>query len=252
LEVAQIARTVARALRLNEDLTEAIALGHDLGHTPFGHAGEAALNDCYKFDHAEHGRRVVDVLEYDFKGMNLTFEVRDGISNHTSDGNPSTLEGKVVCYADKIAYINHDIDDAVRGGILKPSDIPQEYTKVLGANHGHRINNMISDLVANSYDKPKISMSAEFEAALKGVRAFMFQNVYTGSAAKAEEAKAAQMLKFLYGFFIKNPQELPKILNAYTAPLEVKVCDYIASFSDRYAITVFERYFLPKGWAGHN
>jgi len=248
LEVAQIARTVSRALRLNEDLTEAIALGHDLGHTPFGHAGERALGDCYKFDHAEQGLRVVDVLEYDFKGMNLTFEVRDGILNHTSRGKPATLEAAVVSYADRIAYINHDIDDAVRGGIITPSDIPVEFTEVLGKSHGARINNMITDVVANSFGKPQISMSANYKAAMDGIRDFMFRNVYTGSLAKAEEAKAVTMLKSLFEFFVKNPQQIPAGFGLLPAPVEQKVCDYIASMSDRYAVSIFEKYFLPKGW----
>ncbi|MDR3318053.1 MAG: deoxyguanosinetriphosphate triphosphohydrolase [Clostridiales bacterium] len=250
LEVSQIARTIARALRLNEDLTEAIALGHDLGHTPFGHAGERALGECYKFEHDAQGLRVVDVLEYDFKGMNLTFEVRDGIRNHTSKGKPVTLEGYVVSNADRIAYINHDIDDAIRGGILKASDIPAQFTSVLGLSHGHRINNMILDVVKNSIGKPQIKMSEPFAAASSGLRRFMFDNVYTESLAKSEESKAVDMLKALYAYFIADTSKLPDGYNTLLASDEQKVCDYIASMTDRYAVSVYERIFLPKGWKG--
>jgi len=248
LEVSQIARTISRALRLNEDLTEAIALGHDLGHTPFGHSGEAALNEKYHFDHAEQGLRVVEVLEYDFKGMNLTWEVRDGIRNHSGGGKPATLEGAVVKLADRIAYINHDIDDAIRGKILTGADIPAEFTGVLGLNHGVRINNMITDVVRESFGRPEITMSAVFKKASDGLRGFMFERVYCGSLAKAEEHKAKELLNSLYGMFMNDTSKLPAGLLALGAPLEQKVCDYVAAMSDRYAIHVFEEHFTPKGW----
>ncbi|HOB64607.1 MAG TPA: deoxyguanosinetriphosphate triphosphohydrolase, partial [Clostridia bacterium] len=202
LEVTQIARTISRALRLNEDLTEAIALGHDLGHTPFGHAGERVLDKMTgHFTHNEQSLRVVDVLEEDGRGLNLTFEVRDGIINHKWDGNPATLEGKVVSYADRIAYLNHDIDDAIRAGILKEDDIPKEINALLGVKKGQRINAFVVDLVESSYGKPEIIQSPRFGRAMADLREFMFEKVYVKSAAKTEETRAALMLELLYRFY---------------------------------------------------
>jgi len=251
LEVSQISRTIARGLRLNEDLTEAIALGHDLGHTPFGHTGEDVLNSIYigGFKHNEQSLRVVDVLERE-GGLNLTFEVRDGILNHTGDALPSTLEGQVVKISDKIAYINHDIDDAIRGGILKLSDIPKEYLEVLGTTHKKRINTMVTDVIKNSMGKNIISMSEDVLKATFGLREFLFQNVYIGSKAKKEEEKARNMLEFLYYYFVKKPEKLPDeyIRKIDVFGLERVVCDYIAGMTDRYAILVFHELFVPKSW----
>ena len=251
LEVSQIARTIARALRLNEDLTESIALGHDLGHTPFGHAGESALQSFTRFEHNEQSLRVVDVLEYDFKGMNLTHEVRDGILNHKISGKPETLEGYVVSYSDRIAYINHDIDDAVRAGIVDESDLPESYVKVLGKKHGVRINNMILDIVHNSYGKSKITQSDAFANAMTGLRLFMFDKVYIKSQAKTEESKAIDMVKYLYEYFLKNPDKLPvpyrELMERFK--IEQVICDYIANMTDRYAIATFENLFIPKSWS---
>jgi len=250
LEVAQIARTLARSLRLNEDLTEAISLGHDLGHTPFGHAGEQALAEFTDFEHNVQSLRVADVLEYDFKGMNLTAEVRDGILNHKLDTCAATLEGVIVSYADRIAYINHDIDDAKRAGILSESDLPPEYVAVLGEKHGRRINNMILDIIEHSYGKKGVFQSPPFEAAMKGLREFMFDRVYLKSEAKAEEGKAKDMIRYLYKYYIADLSRLPvpyiALLDKH--PKEQVVCDYISSMSDRYSVTVFESLIVPRGW----
>ena len=248
LEVAQIARTIGRALRLNEDLIEAIALGHDLGHTPFGHAGERVLNDIcpYGFEHNKHSIRIVDVLE-NGTGLNLTYEVRDGILNHRSASKPSTPEGMVVRYADKIAYINHDIDDAIRGGIIKGSDIPKECSDVLGNSHSERINTMVKDLVAGN-----LSYTPDVDTAAKKLREFMFERVYyVGSNAKTEEHKAEAIIAQLYEFFIKNPDKMPeneKKLLAKSDDLEQTVCDYIAGMSDGYAVRTYSDFFLPYSW----
>jgi len=244
LEVAQIARTIARALRLNEDLTEAIALGHDLGHTPFGHAGERALAEHTHFKHNEQSLRVVDVLEE----LNLTFEVRDGILNHTSKGKSATLEGQVVQWSDRVAYINHDIDDAIRGGVLGKADIPKTYTEAFGAGHGQRINSMVVDIVQNSYDKNKVAPSPKFEELITGLRKFMFDNVYLGSAAKEEEGKAIDLVKSLYQYYYVNPGKLPKRILQLNTTTEQKVCDYISTMSDQYAIHEYEKIFVPKRW----
>ena len=200
LEVSQIARTIAKSLRLNESLAEAIALGHDLGHTPFGHSGEAVLNRIYEggFTHYEQSIRVVEVLEKNGRGLNLTKEVRDGILNHRTAGHPSTLEGCIVRLSDKIAYINHDIDDAIRAKLFVEEDLPREYTDVLGRSVRDRLNNMIRDIIGNSLDKPRIIMSPDMEKAMQGLRGWMFDNVYTGGLAKAEEGKAQQLIQVLY------------------------------------------------------
>ncbi|MCX7715705.1 MAG: deoxyguanosinetriphosphate triphosphohydrolase [Clostridia bacterium] len=252
LEVMQIARTIARALRLNEDLTEAIALGHDLGHTPFGHVGEKVLNEICPggFRHFEQSLRVVDVLE-DGKGINLTYEVRDGILNHTGEHQASTLEGKIVKYADRFAYINHDIDDAIRGAIIRNSDIPAKCRKILGEKNSQRINTLICDIVSNSQNKPELCMSDEVSEAMAILRQFMFDNVYVGSEAKKEEAKAVHIIEQMFVFFLKHedklPQESREQIEKYG--LERVICDYIAGMSDGYAIYKFNELFVPKSWA---
>lgn len=255
LEVSQNARTIAKALRLNEDLVEAIALGHDLGHTPFGHAGERALNSlCSKgFAHYEQSVRVVERLENGGKGLNLTYEVRDGIRNHKTSGHPSTLEGKIVRLSDKIAYINHDIDDAIRAGILVEEDIPREYREVLGYTTRERLNNMIHDIVKNSEGKPDIIMSADVEKAMLGLRKFMFDNVYTNPRAKSEEVKAQNMLEHLFSFYKEHPEKMSEefvdMLENRGESLEDVVCDYISGMTDQYAIQKFQEYFVPKSWS---
>ena len=257
LEVAQTARTIAKALRLNEDLTEAIALGHDLGHTPFGHAGERALNDiCPEgFRHNEQSVRVVEILEKQGEGLNLTEEVVDGILNHKSSGTPHTLEGKIVRLSDKIAYINHDIDDAIRGGILKEGDLPGEYTALLGNSTRTRLNTLIHDVITHSMNQPDIRMSEEGKAAMTGLRQFMFANVYRNPTAKGEEEKAIHMITNLYEYYVRNPKLLPKgYLDTVERRGESKeraVCDYIAGMSDSYSIDKFEELFIPKSWKVH-
>ena len=251
LEVAQIARTIARALRLNEDLTEAIALGHDLGHTPFGHTGEAALNEVFPegFRHNEQSLRVVEVLE-DGRGLNLTWEVRDGIRHHTGPGMPATLEGQVVRIADRIAYINHDIDDALRGGVLDADRLPRECLQVLGHSHRERINTMVTDLIAASWEQPVIRMSGEVQAAMDELRAFLFANVYEGSAAKKEEGKARHVVRALYDYFAAHPEALPPEYRRRVEEFGAArvACDYIAGMTDRYAVAVFGRLFVPQGF----
>lgn len=255
LEVSQNARTIAKALRLNEDLAEAIALGHDLGHTPFGHAGERALDSlCSKgFAHYEQSVRVVERLENGGKGLNLTYEVRDGIRNHRTAGRPGTLEGKIVRLSDKIAYINHDIDDAIRAGILVAEDIPREYTRVLGETTSGRLNTIIHDIVRNSEDRPDILMSPQVAEAMAGLRRFMFANVYTNPRAKAEERKAQDMLEHLFSFYKEHPQEMSEeyvdMLENRGEALEDVVCDYISGMTDQYAIEKFQEYFVPRSWS---
>ncbi len=245
---------MAKALRLNEDLTEAIALGHDLGHTPFGHAGERVLNDLCSagFAHYEQSVRVVEKLEKSGKGLNLTWEVRDGIRNHRTSGHPSTLEGKLVRFSDKIAYINHDIDDAIRAGILEETDIPKEYRDILGSTTRERLNTLVHDVISQSMGKPDICMSAEVEGAMHALRSFMFSNVYTNPIAKGEEVKARNMLEGLFSYYTEHPEELSDEFKAMLAsgrdPLEIVVCDYISGMTDQYAIYKFEEYFVPKAW----
>ncbi|MCI8669138.1 MAG: deoxyguanosinetriphosphate triphosphohydrolase [Lachnospiraceae bacterium] len=254
LEVSQIARTIARALRLNEELTEAIALGHDLGHTPFGHAGEAALNKvCAEgFSHFEQSLRVVELLEKKGQGLNLTWEVRDGIINHRTSGTPSTLEGKIVRLSDKIAYINHDIDDAIRGKILREEDIPGTYTNVLGHSKKERLNTMIYDIVNHSRYQPDILMSEEIGQAMKELRQFMFERVYSNPVAKGEEYKAKRMLASLYGYYLENLLEMPgeyrMLIEKKNQKAERVVCDYIAGMSDQYSVRKFEELFVPSFW----
>ena len=252
LDVAQIARSLARALALNEDLAEATALGHDLGHTPFGHSGERILNKLAPcgFKHNVQSVRVVDVLEKDGMGLNLTWEVRDGILNHQKSGSPATLEGRCVRIADKVAYINHDLDDAVRAGVLKPSDVPNDITDVLGKSSKERINTAITSVWRESYGKNSVAMGKEVEQASEALRAFMFERVYLTEYARGEEEKAERMLSCMYEYFMKNADKLPemfvKLLNSY--PVEQVVCYYISSMTDRYAIYTFNKIFVPRGW----
>lgn len=254
LEVAQIARTIARALRLNEDLTEAIALGHDLGHTPFGHAGERVLNSICPlgFAHYRQSVRIVEFLEKDGRGLNLTWEVRDGILNHRTAGNPSTLEGKVVRLSDKIAYINHDIDDGIRAGIISEEDIPREYTDLLGNSTKERLNTLINDIVINSNNKNDICMSDRIGGAMKELREHMFNNLYLNPAAKSEEEKADKLITELYRYYIANIDKLPDnykmFITEYNQAKEQVVCDYIAGMSDQYSIMKFQEIFVPKAW----
>lgn len=253
LEVAQTARTIARALRLNEELTEAIALGHDLGHTPFGHAGERALNEvCSKgFKHNEQSIRVVERLEKKGKGLNLTVEVRDGIRNHKTTGAPHTLEGKIVQISDKIAYINHDIDDAIRGGILLEGDLPKHCTDVLGNSTRNRLNTIIHDVIASSEGASDIICSSEIRQAMTSLRSFLFETVYTNPVAKAEEGKAKRMLQELYGFYIAHPENMPEefvTMMDMGEDREQVVCDYIAGMTDNYAVLKFQEAFEPVGW----
>lgn len=251
LEVSQIARTIARALRLNEDLTEAMSLGHDLGHTPFGHRGEDALDALCEggFRHYEQSLRVVDVLE-DGKGLNLTYEVRDGIVSHTGANRPSTLEGKVLKFADKFAYINHDIDDAIRGGVLREEQLPKELIEILGSRHSERINTMITDTVTNSLAKNDVVMSKEIGDAMLALRAFMFDTVYDNPVKRNEERKATYIIGEMFDHFVKNPDALPdeyrRFIGAYAT--DRVVCDYIAGMSDDYAVHTFNNIFVPKSW----
>lgn len=254
LEVSQNARTIAKALRLNEDLVEAISLGHDLGHTPFGHAGERALNEVCPlgFKHNEQSVRVVEVLEKQGRGLNLTWEVRDGIRNHKTSGKPATLEGEIVRLSDKIAYINHDIDDAIRGGILMEEEIPLQLRKVLGSSTKARLNTMVHNVIRNSMDCPKIRMSEEIEQATFELRKFMFDHVYKNPKAKSEEKKAIQMIQNLYEYYIEHQEMLPEqskeqIITG-TASAEQAICDYIAGMTDSYAVKKFQEYFVPEAW----
>lgn len=242
LEVAQIARTIARALRLNEDLTEAIALGHDLGHTPFGHAGEEALNAVYPpgFRHHEQSLRVVEVLE----DLNLTWEVRDGILCHTGPQEPQTLEGQIVRLADRIAYINHDIDDALRGGVLRATDLPADCLAVLGWDHRSRINTMVSDVVDQG-TAGGIRMSAAVQQATDALRAFLFERVYIGSLAKAEEGKARELVKSLYRYYVEHPEEIPARAGAAEDDAARRAVDYIAGMTDTYAVNRYMALYVP-------
>lgn len=252
LEVSQIARTIARGLRLNEDLTEAIALGHDLGHTPFGHMGEKVLDRICPlgFRHNEQSLRVVDVLERP-GGLNLTWEVRDGILCHTGSQKAATLEGQIVAYADKIAYINHDIDDAVRGGVLTNYDIPKQYSKVLGSRHSQRINTMIWAVIRASMDRDAIDMETAVYEAMMGLREFMFQRVYVSAEPQQEEKKAEGVLEGLYRAYSQNPDKIPRsIKNAgMTKDVDILTKDYIAGMSDRYAVSKFAELYIPSFWA---
>ncbi len=252
LEVTQIARIIARALMLNEDLCEAAALGHDLGHTPFGHCGEAVMQECYDpgFTHYKQSLRVVEKLEKNGEGLNLTWEVRDGIVNHSGSNLASTLEGRIIKFADRIAYINHDIDDSIRGGIISDEDIPAEYRDVLGTTHGARINTMVSSVIDASRDLTDIRMTDEIGRVTNGLRNFLFDRVYLNSKAKKEEKKARVLLEQLFYYFRKNPEKMPEFYYKNTAnePVERCVCDYIACMTDRYAIDLYKDLFIPKEW----
>ncbi len=272
LEVTQVSRTVARALRLNEDLTEAIGLGHDIGHAPFGHAGETALTRIFPehFRHNEQSRRIVEMLERDGKGLNLTYAVREGIYLHskarrdimtTAWGTASTLEGQIIKICDSVAYINHDIDDAIRAGVLRQEDLPAEPLAVLGASHGERLNTMVGDLISFNWwasgegtapDPPLIAMSPTILAATNQLREFMYREVYLDKRAKADDEKVRFVIETLYAHFLKRPDELPedllRINRLHQEPIERAVVDYIAGMTDRYALEVFKRIFIPRTW----
>ncbi len=254
LEVSQISRTIARALGLNEDLTEAIALGHDLGHTPFGHEGEAVLNrlsDC-GFAHARQSLRVVEELENEGAGLNLTWEVRDGILNHRTSGSPSTLEGAGVRISDKIAYIHHDMDDATRAGAISEDDIPVTLRIMLGATCKERLNTMVQDVVESSFNKNEICQSDDIHDAMGQLRRLMFDNVYTKGVGRHENEKVNRLLSALYGYYIDNPEMMSReyiaLMNRGVEKSRA-VCDYISGMTDQYAITIFKEIFEPKGWS---
>ena len=257
LEVTQIGRTIARALFLNEDLTEAASLGHDLGHTPFGHTGEAALRECYskEFTHYAQSLRVVDLLEKDGAGLNLTYEVRDGIYNHQGDNLASTLEGRIVKFADRIAYINHDIDDAVRAGILTENDIPSALSEVLGSTHSKRIDTMVRSVVTKSSQliasgNPGIEMEPEIKEATDSLRAFLYERVYYSPQVLAEEQRAKQLITRLFEYYVRSPEKMPEFYRRMTdtQPVERSVCDFISGMTDNHAINLFRQLFIPNAW----
>lgn len=256
LEVAQISRTIARILKYNEDLTEAIALGHDLGHTPFGHNGESVLSKLREngFRHNEQSLRTVDKLEYTSRrrGLNLTVEVRDGILNHRGEGVPMTLEGQIVKISDRIAYINHDIDDALRSNVISESDLPAKEIEILGSTHSDRINNLIVDLCKNSEGKDAISLSPQFEKALLKLREFMFKEVYLNDKVLklADMHKVETLITSLYNYYLKHEDELPEIykLVATSDGTEEAVKDYISGMTDRFALKLYSDLFVPKSW----
>lgn len=253
LEVSQNARTIAKALRLNEDLVEAIALGHDLGHTPFGHAGERILDELCEegYRHNEQSVRIVEKLEKEGQGLNLTWEVRDGILNHQTSRMPHTLEGKIVRLSDKIAYINHDIDDAIRARVMTEEDIPLEIRKILGMTTRERLNTLIHNIIMNSMGKNDILMSEEIGGAMRELRQFMFQKVYKNPAAKGEEAKAERLLCELYQYYMEHIEILPKLYQKMQQEGEKGervVCDYISGMTDQYAVAKYRDFFLPNAW----
>jgi dGTPase len=261
LEVSQISRTIARALRLNEDLAEAIALGHDLGHTPFGHVGEGALTESLEavksdypnvrlpFLHNEQSLRVVEHIEYDGKGLNLTWEVRDGILNHTGGTDPATLEGCIVKTSDRIAYVNHDVDDAVRAGVLSEDELPGHVIETLGRHPGQRIGALARDMVAASADLETIRLSPEMAGAMDDLRRFLFDRVYENPYAKAEDPKATRVLKTLFDHYMRHAGELPKEFRPSTPDeLPTKVCDYVAGMTDRFAVRTYQSLYVPKSW----
>lgn len=251
LEVSQVARTLARALRLNEDLTEAIALGHDLGHTPFGHSGERSLNRLTHngFRHNEQSLRVVEVLEGG-EGLNLTKEVRDGILKHSGAQKPETLEGECVARADRIAYINHDIDDAIRAGVLKEFEIPQDLLRVLGETHGQRIDTMISDIVRESACEPHLKMSAPIQEASDEMRSFLFEHVYLDEWRRGEEQKCDHVIVSLFEYFMEHPGKMPLeyVQISYRDGTERAVTDFLACMTDRYAIRMYQNLFVPSSF----
>ena len=252
LEVARIASTITRALGLNEDLAETIAMGHDLGHTPFGHAGEVALTKCLgvPFRHNEQSLRVVDYLEKDGRGLNLTHEVRDGILCHTGDPWPRTLEGVIVRRSDQIAYVNHDIDDAIRAGILTDDDIPKAITDILGHDHRTRINTLVTDAIRVSREAGTVMLSPEVDKALKDLRSFMFEKVYRNPVAKGEESKAKDMLQRMFEYYVNHPEAMPEDFQPQLSfeGIERTVCDYIAGMTDNYAVDKYTEIFIPMGW----
>lgn len=261
IEVSQIARTISRGLRLNEDLTEAIALGHDLGHTPFGHIGELALTECLEkiksknpglkvpFKHNEQSLRVVDIIERKGDGLNLTYEVRDGILKHTGDELPTTLEGQIVKIADRIAYVNHDIDDAIRGNVITLEELPSRALKVLGYEHSKRIDTTVKDIIKISEDGDLIKMSKEVSHALNLLRDYLFEAVYLNPDAKSEDKKAKEVITLLFFYYYDNSQELPvEFQPQEEKEIPVRVCDYIAGMTDRYALKKFEEIFVPQSW----
>lgn len=253
LEVSQNARTIAKALRLNEDLVEAIALGHDLGHTPFGHSGERVLNDLCEggFVHSEQSVRIVEKLEKSGNGLNLTWEVKDGIKNHQTESMPGTPEGQIVRLSDKIAYVNHDIDDAIRGNLLCETDIPKSIRDVIGSSTKERLDTLIHDVIIQSMNNEKICMSEEISDAMFDLRKFMFEHVYKNKIAKAEEVKARRMIEQLFEYYMENIDSIPRkylnMINDGEAKDRV-VCDYIAGMTDQYAISKFNEYYMPKAW----
>ena len=254
LEVSQIARTIARALRLNEDLVEAIALGHDLGHTPFGHSGEKALEQVHPggFAHYKQSVRVVEILEKNGNGLNLTWEVRDGMKNHRTSGKPSTLEGQVVRFSDKIAYIHHDMDDAQRAGIITEDDIPVTMRTFLGYTTRERLNTFVHNIIENSLDKDSISMSPDVYEAMMELRSLMFRNVYENPVAKKEEERAMKMLTELYEYYTDHPEAMPEeyreLAKCRGVPKEQAVCDYISGMTDQYSMKKFRELYIPKCW----
>ena len=252
IEVSRIARTIAKGLSLNEDLAEAIAMGHDLGHTPFGHAGEVALTEAMgqPFRHNEQSLRVVDILENGGEGLNLTYEVRMGILGHTGDRIPETLEGQIIRKADQIAYVNHDIDDAIRAGILNDEDIPKSIAKVLGRTHSQRINTLVCDAIHASRDSSIIVLSEPVDRALKELRGFMFERVYRNPIAKGQEQKARSMLQRMYEYYYRHPEALPEGFQPQLSfdGMERTVCDYIAGMTDNYAVDKYTELFIPSGW----
>jgi dGTPase len=265
LEVAQIARSIARSLALNEDLTEAIALGHDLGHTPFGHTGESALDECLgelvatgshpgapeNYSHAKQSLRVVEQLEYDGKGLNLCWETRDGILGHSGAHQPATLEGQIVRTADRIAYINHDIDDAVRAGVLYEEDIPAGFCETLGYTAPERITTLVHDMIVSSAGKDSIQLSPRIEDAMLGLRSFLFANVYESDRAKTEEPKAKGLVRTLFFYYVSNPDEIPG--EYYRAEEDAgeyvqALVDFVAGMTDRYALRLYKELFVPSSW----
>ncbi|MGI6221893.1 MAG: deoxyguanosinetriphosphate triphosphohydrolase, partial [Coriobacteriales bacterium] len=262
LEVQQISRTIARALRLNEDLTEAIALGHDLGHTPFGHVGEKALNAALQrynethpddirppFHHNEQSLRVVDVIEKGGRGLNLTAEVRDGIVHHTGGVAPSTLEGAIVATADRIAYINHDVDDSIRAGLISEEDLPESTKRVLGTTHAQRITTLVNAMVSASDGRDEIRVEPEAQAAMDELRAFLFENIYVTSAAKEEDPKAKAMVATLFEYFVEHVERIPEErLRVANGDAITAAIDFVAGMTDRYALSCYEDIFIPRNW----
>ena len=252
IEVSRIARTIARALRLNEDLTEAIALGHDLGHTPFGHAGEVALSEItgVPFHHNEQSLRVVDKLEKEGRGLNLTYEVRMGILGHTGSQIPETWEGRIVRTSDRIAYINHDLDDAIRAGLLSEQDIPREISYVLGESHKERINTLVTDMITTTTATGELSMSEDVKKAMDKLRSFLFERVYRNPVAKGEEVKARGIIQALYKYYSDHPEKLPAdfVPQLDFDGISSVICDYIAGMTDKYAVYKYEEIFVPSAW----